>query len=115
MGITALTEPRFPHFEQTRPPCHSGIGVSAPYRRARSAGSGSTRCRQSRHQTSIRAYADAVLPSVAGGPGWDFICSFDTCRSRDEQRRDTAPARSRRTRHTRDRRTVRLGLSRPLR
>jgi hypothetical protein len=38
MGVTALTEPRFPHFEQTRRRCHSGTGVSAPYRRASSAG-----------------------------------------------------------------------------
>ena len=33
-----------------------------------SAGSGSTLCRQSRHQTISRTCAAAELPSVAGGP-----------------------------------------------
>jgi hypothetical protein len=60
MGVTALTEPRFPHFEQTSRLCQSGIAVLAPYRRAISAGSGSIRCRQSRHQTIIRTWAAAV-------------------------------------------------------
>ena len=52
-----------------------------------------------RHHTTILAPAAAVVPSVAGGPGWDFICAFDTRRSRDAQRRDKAPAQSRRNRH----------------
>jgi hypothetical protein len=33
-----------------------------------------------------RKWADAVLPSVAGGPGWDFICAFDTQLDEDLQR-----------------------------
>jgi hypothetical protein len=75
---------RPPHCEQTSRLCQSSTGASAPYRRASSAASGSIRCRQSRHQTTIRAPAAAVPPSVAGGPGSrDFT---------DAQRSVTAPS-----------------------
>jgi hypothetical protein len=86
IGVRPITAPqstkstsRPPQREHTRRRCHSGIGVSAPYGRASSAGSGSAWCRQSRHQTIIRAWAAAVLLSVAGGPGWDFIPSSAAC------------------------------------
>jgi hypothetical protein len=63
--VSTKSTARLPHCEHTSRPYHSGIGVSAPCRRASSAGFGSARCRQSRHHTIIRAWAAAVPPRVA--------------------------------------------------
>jgi hypothetical protein len=72
--ISTKSTARLRHREQTRRFCQSGTVVSAPYRAASSPGSGSTRWPQALHQTTKRAPAVAVLPSVAGGPA-DFIAA----------------------------------------
>jgi hypothetical protein len=71
--FTTMLTRRLPHWPHTSLAAQSGTVVSAPKHSAISAGSGSTRWPQSRHQTTIRAPAAAVLPSVAGGPWSDFI------------------------------------------
>src|SRR5215471_3561735 len=67
-----------PHFPHTSRLPQSGTVVSAPYRSAISAGSGSTWWRQSLHHTMSRKCAFAVLPSVAGGPGSYLIARATT-------------------------------------
>jgi hypothetical protein len=71
--LTTMLMLRLPHCELMSRLLQSGRVVSAPYRSAISAGSGSTLWRQSLHHTMNRKCAFAVLPSVAGGPGSDFI------------------------------------------
>jgi hypothetical protein len=59
--------------EQTSRLRQSGTGVSAPYRTAISAASGSTWRRHDLHQTTRRTPAAAALPSDIGGPVYDFM------------------------------------------
>jgi hypothetical protein len=63
---------RPPHFEHTSRLCQSRTRVSAPYRSASCAGSGSTWCWQPRHQTIRWSPAFVTPPSVIGGPGSDL-------------------------------------------
>jgi hypothetical protein len=55
--VTTISTFRLPHLPQTSRACQSGTVVSAPYRSAISAGSGSASCRQSLHQTIKRTRA----------------------------------------------------------
>jgi hypothetical protein len=71
--LTSMSTRRPPHFEHTSRVCQSRTRVSAPYRSASCAGSGSTWCWQPRHQAIRHSPAFAALPSVIGGPGPDFI------------------------------------------
>jgi hypothetical protein len=59
--------------EQTSRLPHSGTAVSARYRWAISAGSGSARWPHALHHTISRTRAAAALPSVMGGPGGVFF------------------------------------------
>jgi hypothetical protein len=55
--VTTISIRRPPHLEQTNFSRQSSTGVSAPYRAAISAGSGSTWCWQALHQTTARVTA----------------------------------------------------------
>ena len=57
---------RLPQLEQTSRARHSRTGVSAPYQRACSAGSGSLRWPHALHQMINRMRAAAALPKVIG-------------------------------------------------
>jgi hypothetical protein len=71
--VTTISTSRLPHAGQASRCRQSGTGVPAPYLCACSAGSGSIRCPQFRHQTIKPTPAAAALPSVIGGPGGDFF------------------------------------------
>jgi hypothetical protein len=66
--LTTMSTSRLPHAEHTSRSRQLGTAVSAPYRRSRSAGSGSTQCWHVLHQTMRRTPALAAFPSVIGGP-----------------------------------------------
>jgi hypothetical protein len=78
--VSTKSTARLPHCEHTSRRCHSGIGVSAPCRRASSAGSGSARCRQSRHQTTIRAWAMYCRAFAPDSPLEEAFVSHETVR-----------------------------------
>ena len=74
--VTTMSTLRPPHREQTSRSRHSGTAVSAPYRSAISAASGSTWWPHALHYTISRTRAAAAFPRVIGGPGADFIAAL---------------------------------------
>jgi hypothetical protein len=92
----AISTSRLPHCEHTSRSRQSTMAVPSPYRRACSAGPGSTWCWQPRHHTINRTPPAAAAPSVSGGPGSDFTCSGCLLWVADVLGRDGPTAGSRR-------------------
>jgi hypothetical protein len=69
--LTTISTCRLPHREQTSRSRQSRTLVPSPYRRACSAGSGSTWCWHSLHHTISRT--PAAAPNVGGGPSSDLF------------------------------------------